>query len=359
VGYDLTPAALNQAGERRYTLGLLEALRARTDLEVAELSLTRRKPSVRVQRVAYQLVAEGVYYPLLLGAMARRAGVDLVHHPRNLVPPEPTLTVPSVVTVHDVLPLSEPQHFSRSIRLRHPLLTRSAVRAAALVLTVSEHSARDIAEHLGVAPERIRVIHSGVERRFRPVEPDRERLERELGVRSPYVLCVGTLEPRKNLAAAVLAFERVQARFPDHSLVLIGGHGWLGEELERTLSETHARVVKPGRVSDERLVELYSGAECFLFPSLSEGFGFPVLEAMACGAPVVASDRASLPEVVGDAGALVEPTDPDALAEAVVRLLESPERRAEARRRGLERAARFTWERCAEATVAAYRDALR
>jgi glycosyltransferase involved in cell wall biosynthesis len=357
VGYDIAPLSLNWAGERRYAASLLRALRATPGVEVEELTLWRREPGGVFQRVAYQAVAEAVYYPLLLGRRARRAGAELVHHPRHLVPPEHGLPGPSVVTVHDVLPLSEPEHYSKLILWRYRVLARSAVRSAALVLTGSRYSAGEIERRLGVDPARIRVTPYGVEERFRPVAGDRERLAR-LGVRGPYVLCVGTLEPRKNLAGTVRAFERVQHDFPEHSLVLIGGRGWMGDELEALLERTEARIVRPGYVADEELVELYSGADCFMFPSFSEGFGFPVLEAMACGAPVIAGDRASLPEVVGDAGLLVDPADDEAIAGALAELLASPERRQALRERGLEHSRRFSWSDTARMTVEAYGEVL-
>jgi glycosyltransferase involved in cell wall biosynthesis len=357
VGYDIAPLSLNWAGERRYAASLLRALRATAGVEVEELTLWRREPAGMFQRVAYQAVAEAVYYPLLLGRRAQRAGAELVHHPRHLVPPERGLPGPSVVTVHDVLPLSEPEHYSKLILWRYRVLARSAVRSAALVLTGSRYSAGEIERRLGVDPARIRVTPYGVEERFRPVAVDRERLAR-LGVRGSYVLSVGTLEPRKNLAGTLRAFERVQRDFPEHSLVLIGGRGWMGDELEGLLERTEARIVRPGHVGDEELVELYSGADCFMFPSFSEGFGFPLLEAMACGAPVVASDRASLPELAGDAAVLVDPADAGALAQALASVLGSPQQRAALREHGLERRRSFSWNECARLTVDAYREAL-
>jgi hypothetical protein len=184
VGYDIAPLSLNWAGERRYAASLLRALRTTTGVEVEELTLWRREPAGMFQRVAYQAVAEAVYYPLLLGRRARRAGVQLVHHPRHLVPPEHGLPGPSVVTVHDVLPLSEPDHYSKLILWRYRVLARSAVRSAALVLTGSRYSAGEIERRLGVDPARIRVTPYGVEERFRPVAVDRERLA-GLGVRGP------------------------------------------------------------------------------------------------------------------------------------------------------------------------------
>lgn len=349
VGFDVAPLSMNRAGEWRYATALLQALRELGDLELSELTPARHEPGGAVHRLAYQALAEGVYYPFLLARQARRARVDLVHHPRHLVPPELGLPGPSVVTVHDVLPLSRPEYFSRLILRRYQLLARGAVKRARLVLTGSRHSAAEISERLGVAPEKIRVTPYGVGERFRPVE---------VGAGEPYVLCVGTLEPRKNLIGAVRAFEAVSRDFPDHRLVVVGGRGWKDDRLEGVLRSSPARIDRRGRVSEEDLVRLYSGADCFLFPTLGEGFGFPLLEAMACGAPVVASDRDSLPELAGAAAVLTDPQDADALASALWTVLSSADRRAELRELGLERSARFSWPECARQTVDAYHEAL-
>ena len=349
VGFDIAPVSMNRAGERRYAIELLDALRALGEPQIAELTLARHEPGGMLHRLAYQGLAEAVYYPFLLGRRARRAGVDLVHHPRHLVPPELGLPGPSIVTVHDVLPLSRPEHFSRLILYRYRALARWAVRRARLVLTGSRHSAGEIATRLGVPPERIRVTPYGVGDRFRPVPVDPGE---------PYVLCVGTLEPRKNLAGAVAAFEAVSASFPEHRLVVVGGRGWKRGGLERALGTSAARIDRRGYVSDEELVRLYSGADCFLFPTLGEGFGFPILEAMACGAPVVTSDRDGLPELAGGAAVLADPEDAEGLASALASVLSSAERRADLRERGIERSGSFSWAECARLTVAAYREAL-
>jgi glycosyltransferase involved in cell wall biosynthesis len=358
VGYDMAPVALNRAGERRYAVGLRRGLEAVPGVQVSELTFARRSPRSMAQRVAYQALAEGLYYPFLLGTRARRARVDLVHHPRHLVPPELGLRVPSVVTVHYVLPLAEPEHFSQLILRRYELLARTAVRGAALVLTGSRHSAGEIAARLGVAEERIRVTPYGAEDWFRPATPDPAWLQERFGISTPYVLLVGTLEPRKNLAGAVRAFGEVHRRAPGHVLVIAGGAGWKPSVFEHVVGSSRAPVIRTGYVSDDELVRLYSGAGCFVFPSLSEGFGFPVLEAMASGAPVVSSNRTSLPEVVGDAGLLVDPESPDEIAAEVIRVLENPGLAANLRQRGLERAASYTWDGCAATTVATYREAV-
>jgi glycosyltransferase involved in cell wall biosynthesis len=356
VAYDVAPIALSRAGERRYALALLRALRDRNDLTVITLTLSRRVPRSFIQRLVWQAAAEGLYYPLLEGRQLRAVDAELLHQPRHLVPPELGVRVPRVVTVHDVLALRMPEHFSRLIAERFRVLARSVVRRAALVVTGSSSSREDIAELLRVDPARIRVTPYGVEPRFAPRAVDPELLSRRFRVSPPYVLCVGTLEPRKNLAGAVRAFGRVQDEFPEHTLAIIGGGGWKRADFERLMAATSARVVRTGYVDDDDLPLLYSAADCFLFPSFGEGFGFPVLEAMACGAPVLTSDRTSLPELVGETALLVDPDSTEAIAEALRGLLGAPEERARLSRLARERSRRYTWEECAEQTVGVYRE---
>ena len=199
---------------------------------------------------------------------------------------------------------------------------------------------RLLASVRGLDPERIHVTPWGIDARFSPGP----------AVREPFLLTVGTLQPRKNLEAALRAFERLDG---EPRLVVVGARGWRVDALEARLaaSPARSRIEVLGRVCDDELLGLYRSASCLLFPSRGEGFGFPPLEAMACGTPVVAAAAGSLPEVLGRAAPLVDADDADALADAVERVLADP---SPWRERGLERAAGFTWERCAELTVAAY-----
>jgi glycosyltransferase involved in cell wall biosynthesis len=356
IGFDTTALSVNSAGEARYAAGLRQALRGHPGVALEQLTLSPRVPEGMRQRLAYQGLSEGLWYPFLLARQAR--GVDLVHFTRPVAPPALGLRAPSVVTVHDVLALSMPQHFSTLIARRFRVLAGVTTSNATRVITGSEHSRRELSEHLGVPLDRIVVTPYGIERRFRPAPPGPDWLARRFGIDRPYVLCVGTLEPRKNLPGVLAAFEAMHGFDGDVALVVVGGRGWKTAAIDEAVSRSTTHLVVAGRVSDEELVRLYSGAACFLFPSFAEGFGFPVLEAMACGAPVVTSDRSSLPEVAGDAAVLVDPESAEAIGAGLAEVLGSPERQAELRRRGLERSSRFSWEATAEATVGVYREAL-
>jgi alpha-1,3-rhamnosyl/mannosyltransferase len=255
--------------------------------------------------------------------------------------------------------LEHPEWFTRANALQQRMLLPRALRAAACVLCPSRYTRDRLVELFGLEPCRLEVTPYGVGAPFRPGRPSGAALER-LHVSAPYVLSVGTLQPRKNLEAALRAFERVSTAGAPHSLVVVGARGWHDERIiERVAgSAVHERVRLLGRVSDGELVELYRGADCLLFPSLYEGFGFPVLEAMACGTPVLCANRTSLPELAGDAAALVDPTEPGALQSALAELLSSAAGRRKLSAAGLARAAEFSWGRCAELTLAAYRRAL-
>ena len=358
VGFDLATLALNQAGEGRYVDRIVRALAARDDIALRPLATSVRRPRNLLQRVALQLAYETIYYPLAIGRAARRVDADLIHYPRQLVPPQPRTSQPTVVTVHDLLALRHPELFSPVISAHHRLLVPPLVRRANAVITNSQYSKDQVVETLQVPPDRVHVTHFGVDERFRPLPRDEGALRERYGITKPYVLAVGTLEPRKNLKSLIRAFERLGEDRGGHELVLVGGRGWRNAEFDALLAEVRSPVRLTGRVDDGELVRLLSGASCLAFPSLYEGFGFPPLEAMACGTPVITSNRASLPEVVGDAGVMVEPEDVDALRDALARVIGDQAFAEDLRARGLARRRLFTWERCAERTAQVYRAAL-
>ena len=264
-----------------------------------------------------------------------------------------------MITLHDVLGFDHPEWFTRALALQWRLVLTRALRRASCVLVPSTHTRDRLVARLGLDEERIRLVPLGVDPQFTPGETPDGLLER-LGLEGPFVLTVGTLQPRKNVETAVQAFERLAAAGAEQRLAIVGGRGWRDDALAELIRRSPAadRIVMTGRVGDDDLVGLYRAADCFVFPSRYEGFGFPPLEAMACNTPVISSDRTSLPEVVGDAALLVDPDDVHAIERALTELLSSPELGAELVERGRRRVAQFTWSRCAELTVEAYRSAL-
>jgi glycosyltransferase involved in cell wall biosynthesis len=294
-----------------------------------------------------------------LAVHARRDRLDLFHAPHYVCPP--LLPCPAVVTVHDLIHLRFPRPRRRRLAsLYARTMLRLATRRAARVITVSESTRADLVDRLGASPSRLRVIPNGVAARFRPaVKPG--ALDGELaalGVQSPYLLFVGNPLPHKNLPRIIAAFAGLPATVG--RLVVAGvrpeREAEVARELEAHAIATRSTVLAP--LPSDSMPLLYQGATALVCPSLWEGFGLPALEAMACGTPVLASDRGGLGEVVADAALLVDPTNVDALREAMYNLAVHESSRAALRAAGLARARAFSWRRAAEATVTVYREAL-
>ncbi len=264
---------------------------------------------------------------------------------------------PVVLTIHDLFFLDYPGQRRPLHRLLMTGVARLYARRAAAIIADSEYSKRTIVERLGISPASVTVIPVALGAEFRP-EPATEAVRSRYAISGPYILYVGNFRPHKNLPRLIRAFAALDAPLRGkHVLVLAGGDRANRpglEALARGLGVAD-RVVFPGQVHDADLAALYSACALFILPSLEEGFGVPALEAMACGAAVVAADRAAIPEVVGDAGLLVDPEDETSIAAAITRVLSTPELREGLRRRGLERAREFPADRTAGAVLALLR----
>lgn len=313
-----------------------------------------------------------LWQQLLLPRRLERGDVDLLWSPLQTLPAR--CPVPAVVTVHDLTALLMPDAHRAKVRWSQvPFLAGSLARARRVV-AVSRATADDLLFHFPQAftpgaggRGKLRVVHHGVAPSFRPPEPgERERIREELGLPRGFLLYAGTLEPRKNVVGVLDAWLALRADRPTAPpLVLAGGYGWRSKDLVKRIERIRraggdeARDLHVlGRVSDDELVRLYRGATLFLYPSFYEGFGMPVLEAMASGLPVVTSDRSSLPEVAGDAALRVRPEDAGQIGGAVRHLLDEPGRAEALAARGLERARGFRWERAAEEMEAVLFEAL-
>ncbi len=308
--------------------------------------LSTRRPPVRI-------LWEQSVLPLLL----RRLGADLLHAPAFV---GPLLSpCPQVITIHDLSFLRYPEFFRRGNRLYLRAMTGIACRRAAAVIAVSNFTAAETVNLLNVPAERVHTIYHGIDPRFHPL-PDDEvaRFRREMALPEQFVLYMGTLEPRKNIVALVRAFARL--RDPDLHLVLAGGKGWLYEEIfaEVERLSLDARVHFPGYVPAEAQTLWYNAAHTFAYISNYEGFGFPVLEALACGTPTLTAATTSLPEAGGDGALTVPPDDETAISEGLHRLLTDSVLRENLRRRGLAHAAQFSWAETARQTAALYRQVL-
>jgi glycosyltransferase involved in cell wall biosynthesis len=291
--------------------------------------------------------------------LARRERFDLFHFTNSIAPAR--LSAPYVTTIHDLSLVRFPETHPLRRKLYQRTLLGRAAAGARRVITISEASARDLVEVLGVPRDRVAVTPLAADERFRP-SADRDEVEavrRRYGLGDRYVLYVGNVEPRKNLVRAIDAFERVGAR--DATLAIAGRLAWLSDEVERRVAayQGPGRVRLLGYVADEDLPALYSGAEAFVYVSLWEGFGLPVVEAMACGAPVVASRVAAIEEVAGDAARLVDPLSIDEIAAALASVLGDARERERLRMAGLARAAGYSWAETARRTIEVYRAAVR
>ncbi len=362
VGLDGRALESPAAGVRRYTRELLAGIKGLgPGIEVVVFSTSTRRGSRSPtpgngEPGRWRRGSNLVWCLAALPLAVRRAPVDVFHAPAYTAPLWGVH--PLVLTIHDVSYARHPEWYPYRRDAWRRAFYRACARAADLVVTDSEFSRAEIAAAYDIDPARIAVIPLGVGPPFVPGEVDGRALPR--GVRGPYVLHVGDLHARRNLVTALRAVVSLRQRVASLrslQLVLVGvdrGEGGRLDELARRLGHPEA-LRFAGVPGDETLVDLYRRAAALVYPSRYEGFGLPVLEAMACGTPVVAARAGALPEVVGPAAPLVDPDDVEGFARALEPVLIDPEARREAQRRGLERAAQFSWRRTAELTVAAYR----
>jgi len=269
--------------------------------------------------------------------------------------------VKTVFTLHDLIFRFYPEMHKPLNRWFLTLMMPRFLQAADAVVAVSECTKRDAVKTYGLDETKIKVIYEGVNPRFRRSSPDdTSAVRRKYGLPERYVLSVGMIEPRKNLTSLLEAYVLLRNEDSQLKLVIVGKRGWLYEGFFRRLRELglEDEVIFPGFVADEDLPASYSAADLFAFPSLYEGFGLPVLEAMACGTPVICSNTSSLPEVAGDAALLVDPNSVEALTRAIIDVLENKELRDELRAKGPRQAAKFSWEATARETLAVYESVL-
>lgn len=318
----------------------------------------------RSPRLLENPLARIAWEQTVLPGLLARGRFDLVHGLVNMLPL--TAPVTGVVTVHDLSFVRAPGRLPPVKQLYQQALTRWSVGRAGAVIAVSQQTAADVVACFGAAPDRVHVVYNGVGDEFTPGDAAATaHFRRAHALPERFVLAVGTLEPRKNLPRLVRAFARWRCQAPpayqDVHLVLAGGRGWGYDAIFAEVQATGLQDVVhfPGFVPHAELADWYRAALVFAYPSLFEGFGLPVVEAMACGAPVLCSQAPGVAEVAGAAALTVPPEDDVALAHGLRLLVEQSALRQELGRRGLARAAQFSWRRCAAATVSIYDRVLR
>jgi glycosyltransferase involved in cell wall biosynthesis len=351
IALDLTLVRPDRlSGVERYAISLAGALARLAPGELVAFRRPDAPPAVTslpIEQHVAPLCARVPVDQAWLPAAALAARVDLLH---TLAFPTPLFwRGRAAMTVHDATPWLHPETISRGMRLYYRPLYAQALRRAAAVFTVSEASRRDLVAAAGVPEAKIRVTPNGVDPLFF------EAHRTQPGAR-PYLLGVGTLEPRKNLPTLLDAFARLRASGRDLDLRLVGRQGWADRLRIEPALAPHVRLA--GAVGDAELASLYAGAACFVLPSRYEGFGLPLAEALAAGAPAVASDIPALREVAGDAALYAPPGDAAMLARAIGEALDGGPETARRVERGRARVRRYSWEACAAATLAGYREVL-
>lgn len=362
IGLDGHTIGRRKTGNETYARGLASALAALGDPEADLLLYTLDPATPPIAGVHEMRVRPAMSVPRLLAgfpwALRRdRADVALFQY----VTP-PLCPCPAVVAIHDVSFEDHPDWFEPMQRARMRLTTPASARRASQVITLSQFTRDELVGRYRLDPHRVSVIPLAAAPRFKPEADEHSRAAvSRLKLPESFVLAVGNLQPRKNLRRLLGAFATARRSGLEHGLVLAGQPGWRAQELLHTIDSLGLRevVMLTGYVSDDELVALYNLADAFAYPSLYEGFGLPVVEAMACGTPVLTSSTTCMPELAGDAALLVDPSDEDALAAGLLRLAGDTALRAQLHKRGLARAASYSWERTARLTMALLKDAAR
>jgi glycosyltransferase involved in cell wall biosynthesis len=351
IGIDASRAArAERAGTETYSLHLIRAMLSAAPQQRFRLYADRALPQ---ELTAPNAEPRVMPFPRVW-THARLSAEMLMRPPEVLFVPAhvvPLIHPRTVVTLHDLGYLHFPQAHPTLARLYLNLSTRWGAHVAAHVIADSQATKDDLVRHYAVPTAEITVAYPGRDESLHRVD-DRtvvESVRNRCGITGDYLLYIGTLQPRKNLAHLVQAFSNLQSRISNLQLVLAGGKGWLYDNIFAEVKRLglEGRVLFPGRVADEDKAALMSGATALVHPSLYEGFGFTVVEAMQCGTPVICSNTSSLPEVAGDAALLVDPLDVDVLAQAMGRLLNDADLRRALAERGYAQAQKFSWQDCA------------
>ena len=373
IAIDYTAAIRQGAGIGNYVRSLVNALLAQDARNQYTLLTsghpTREHPFPQAENVrGRSIIIPDRYLNILwyrwrlpLSATFLTGQVDIYHGPDFVLPPMND-KVHKVVTVHDLAFVEHPEYTVPPLAAYLNKVVPEAVAAADVVAAVSQATSQTLIEHFKTPPEKITIIPNGIRPYFRRITDPilLSATRHKFGLKHPFVLGVGTLEPRKNHLGLIKAFHKVQSatgnKLRPAMLVLAGGPGWLYDETQQLIAKLKLenKVRFLGHVTELELITLYSMTDVFVFPSFYEGFGVPLIEAMACGTPVITSNTSSLPEVAGDAAVLIDPHNTGQIAKAMLQVLEDNQLRDELRQKGYTRAQHFTWPKSASKMLSVY-----
>jgi len=364
IGIEAHAIGMKQGGNERYVEGLLKGL---SELSFSNLrfvvflnhtadipSFLEGHPCFEFERISLSPIKRLM---LDLPLKVSKTRINILHSQYHI---PPFIRIPSVITLHDVSYLTHPEFFPFSELIKMKLLMPYSIKKAKKIITVSNFSKMEILEKYGDIDEKICTIHNGVDEQFKPAaEAEILKVLAKHKISRPYILSVSNLQPRKNLHGLIRTFSRILKKNKDFpcSLVITGKKLWLYDEIFSAIEPaTKEKIYFTDYVENNDLVALYSGAEMLVYPSFYEGFGLPVLEAMACGCPVIASCKSSLPEVVGNAGILVDPYNQQELSLAILTLHQDRNLQKELKEKGIKQSRKFSWIECAKKTVEVYKN---
>jgi len=362
IGIDSTPIFLPKGGIGYYTFYLLEAL-TRLDSENEYILFTtspisRESDNFFISRPNIKVIQT---HKALQKWHCLREKIDLYHGTNFRLRGKGRYG--NVITIHDLAFKYYPNFLKKKFgQFLSFLKTKRDVEKADRIIAVSQSTANDIVRFFKIDPNKIRVIYHGVEANFRPDigKEAIEKVKRKYQIlTAKYILWVGTIEPRKNISSLIKMYQQLETLHGDYSLVLGGKYGWKYEEILPLVQSFSGKIIVTGYLPKEDLIPLYAGADLFIFPSLYEGFGMPLLEAMASGVPIITSKTSAMPEVVGDAALLIDPLNIQEMSQAVLSILEKASLRSLLQKKGIERAKKFSWEKAAVETLNIYREIYR
>ena len=365
IAIDAHSVGAGLGGNETYATNLIEALADIDSVNRYTLYVTKKEaverfanrwPNVHLRLTLPHTPL--VRIPLTLTVELRRRPVDILHVQYTSPPFTPC---PVVNTIHDLSFEHLPETFKRRSWRQMRLTIRRSAQSAAHILTDCDFARDDILKTYGIAPERVTAVPLAAAVRFSPVRDEREldRVRNKYGINGKYILTVGSIQPRKNIPRLIRAYSMLCSERnlePLPKLVVVGKRGWLYEDTLATAesSTVRDRIILTGYVDDKDLPALYSAASCFVYPSYFEGFGIPPLEAMRCGTPTITGDRTCFPEIIGDAGLMVDPFDEQAINRGIVRVLTEQTLRDELIEKGLKRANSYDWLKTARQTLDVY-----